>query len=57
MPMTDAVREQVLAGATALELKRSAIRSGMKTLRQSGLTKVHEGITTLEEILRVTMED
>jgi type IV pilus assembly protein PilB len=57
MPMTDAVREQVLAGATALELKRSAIRSGMKTLRQSGLTKVHEGMTTLEEILRVTMED
>jgi type IV pilus assembly protein PilB len=57
MPMTDTVREHILAGATALDLKRSAIQSGMKTLRQSGLTKVAEGVTTLEEILRVTMAD
>ena len=57
MPMTDEVREQVLAGATAMDLKRGAIQSGMKTLRQSGLSKVAEGMTTLEEILRVTMGD
>jgi type IV pilus assembly protein PilB len=57
MPMTDEVREQILAGATALDLKRAAIQGGMKTLRQSGLTKVAEGVTTLEEVLRVTMAD
>jgi len=57
MPLTEAVREQILSGATALDLKRTAIASGMKTLRQSGLTKVAEGVTTVEEILRVTMAD
>ena len=57
MPMTDEVREQVLAGATALDIKKTAIQGGMKTLRQSGLTKVAEGLTTLEEVLRVTMSD
>jgi type IV pilus assembly protein PilB len=57
MPMTDQLREQVLAGATSIELKRTAAQEGMKTLRQSGLTKVAEGVTTLEEVLRVTMAD
>jgi type IV pilus assembly protein PilB len=57
MPLTDEVREQILAGSTALDLKRTAIQGGMKTLRQSGLTKVAEGMTTIEEILRVTMPD
>jgi type IV pilus assembly protein PilB len=57
MPLTDELREQILAGATALDLKRAAIQGGMKTLRQSGLTKVSEGLTTIEEILRVTMPD
>jgi len=57
MPMTDEVREQILAGATALDLKRAAIQGGMKTLRQSGLTKVAEGVTTIEEVVRVTMTD
>jgi type IV pilus assembly protein PilB len=57
MPVGEEVREQILAGATAVDLKRSAIQCGMKTLRQSGLSKVAEGLTTLEEILRVTMAD
>jgi len=57
MPLTDEVREAILSGATALDLKRTAIQSGMKTLRQSGLTKVAEGVTTVEEIMRVTMAD
>ena len=57
MPMSDAVREQILAGATALDLKRTAIQEGMKTLRQSGLEKVAEKMSTLEEVLRVTMAD
>jgi len=57
MPMTDELREQILSGATAMDLKRAAIQSGMKTLRQSGLSKVAEGMTTIEEVLRVTMGD
>jgi type IV pilus assembly protein PilB len=57
MPMGDELREAVLSGATALDLKRTAAQCGMKTLRQSGLTKVAEGVTTLEEVLRVTMAD
>jgi len=57
MPMTEELREQVLAGATALDLKRTAIQVGMKTLRQSGLSKVAEGITTVEEVMRVTIAD
>ena len=57
MPLTDEVREAILSGATALDLKRTAMQSGMKTLRQSGLTKVAEGMTTIEEIMRVTMAD
>ena len=57
MPFTDELREQILAGATALDLKRTAVQGGMKTLRQSGLAKVAAGMTTMEEILRVTMTD
>ncbi len=57
MPMTDGIREQVLSGATALDLKRAAIAEGMKTLRQSGLIHVARGSTTIEEVLRVTMAD
>jgi type IV pilus assembly protein PilB len=57
MPMGDAVREMVLSGATALELKRAAVQDGMKTLRQSGLEHVAAGTTSVEEILRVTLAD
>jgi type IV pilus assembly protein PilB len=57
MPMIDELREQVLSGATALDLKRAAIQSGMKTLRQSGLEHAAQGTTTVEEVLRVTMAD
>lgn len=57
MPITEGIREAVLAGANSLDIKRLAMREGIKTLRQSGLTKVAEGVTTLEEVLRVTMAD
>ena len=57
MPMYEELKELVLNGASAAELKREAMRLGMKTLRQSGITKVKEGITTIEEVLRVTMAD
>jgi len=57
MPMSDELREQILGGVSALELKRTAIAGGMKTLRQSGLTKAAAGMTTIEEVLRVTAAD
>lgn len=57
MPFSDSVRELVLSGANTGELKRAAVKDGMKTLRMSGITKVGEGVTTMEEILRVTMAD
>jgi len=57
MPMWDDLREQVLAGGSATEIKRTSISNGMRTLRQSGLTKVREGLTSLEEVMRVTMAD
>jgi len=55
MEMTDDVRELVLVGASAIELRRKAIEEGMVTLRQSGLTKIKDGVTTIEEVLRETV--
>jgi type IV pilus assembly protein PilB len=57
MPMKEEIKELILARASTTEIKREAIRLGMKTLRQSGIHKVREGITTIEEILRTTLED
>ena len=56
MEVTDELRELVLVGASALELRRKAIDDGMITLRQSGLRKVKEGVTTLEEVVRETVK-
>ena len=55
MEMTDDVRELVLVGASAIELRRKAIEEGMVTLRQSGLKKIKDGVTTIEEVLRETV--
>jgi len=55
MEITDELRELVLSGASALELKRKAIDEGMISLRQSGLFKLREGLTTVEEVLRETV--
>jgi type IV pilus assembly protein PilB len=57
MPMGDELKECVLQGYSSIELKREAIRLGMTTLRQAGLRKMREGVTTLEEIVRVTRSD
>jgi type IV pilus assembly protein PilB len=57
MPIVPDIKEMVLEGASADELKKTASRFGMKTLRMSGLTKVKEGVTTIEEVLRVTFGD
>jgi len=57
MPVKDELKELILQGAPAVEIKKEAIRLGMDSLRQSGIRKVMEGITSLEEVLRVTIED
>jgi len=57
MRFNDALKEMVLGGSSAAELKMGAIKNGMVTLRMSGITKVLAGVTTTEEILRVTMAD
>jgi type IV pilus assembly protein PilB len=56
MDITDELRELVLVGASALELRRKAIDDGMITLRQSGLRKVKDGMTTIEEVARETVK-
>ena len=57
MELTEPLKEFVLNGASAMELKREAIRGGMTTLRRSALNKLLEGITTLSEVLRVSAAD
>ncbi len=57
MPVREEIKDLILEGASAMEVKRTAIRLGMKTLRMSGLTKIKEGVTSVEEILRVTFGD
>jgi len=57
MVVNDALKDLILQGASTSELKAEAIRLGMSTLRRSGLNKVLEGMTTLEEVLRVTASD
>src|SRR5438874_1610069 len=55
MEINDELRELILVGASALELKKKAIEQGMITLRRSGLMKVALGQTTMEEVLRETV--
>jgi type IV pilus assembly protein PilB len=55
MEINDELRELVLVGASALELKKKAIEQGMITLRRSGLVKAALGLTTLEEVIRETV--
>jgi type IV pilus assembly protein PilB len=57
MPMLEPIRELILNGANTAEIKRESMRLGIKTMRQSGLTKLVEGVTSFEEVLRVTVAD
>jgi type IV pilus assembly protein PilB len=57
MRFGDQLKEMVLQGASSAELKAAAIRGGMSSLRMSGIVKILAGVTTAEEILRVTMAD
>jgi type IV pilus assembly protein PilB len=55
MEVNDEIRELILIGASSLELRKKAIEDGMITLRESGLQKVRNGLTTLEEVVRETV--
>jgi type IV pilus assembly protein PilB len=55
MEVDEDLRELVLVGASAMELKKKAVENGMLTLRRSGLTKVKAGLTTMEEVMRETI--
>jgi len=57
MELTEDLKEFVLNGASAVELKREAIRGGMTTLRRSALNKLADGTTTLSEVYRVSSAD
>ncbi|MBN2429644.1 MAG: type IV-A pilus assembly ATPase PilB [Deltaproteobacteria bacterium] len=57
MPMFESIREMVLAGGTTADIKRESMRLGVKTMRQSALTKLKEGALSFEEVLRVTVGD
>jgi type IV pilus assembly protein PilB len=57
MPMREEIKELILNGANTAEIKRESMRIGIKTMRQSGLTKLKEGVTSFEEVLRITVAD
>jgi type IV pilus assembly protein PilB len=57
MVMHEGLKELVLRGASAADLKREAVKMGMSTLRMSAIRKVREGLTTIEETVRVTDSD
>jgi type IV pilus assembly protein PilB len=56
MVIDDEIRDLVMVGASAMELKRKAIEKGMITLRRSGLSKVLAGTTTIDEVVRETVK-
>jgi type IV pilus assembly protein PilB len=56
MEIGEELRELILVGASGLELRRKAVEEGMITLRQSGLRKVKEGVTTIDEVVRETVK-
>ena len=57
MPMYDELKELILNGASSLEIKREAVVHGMRTLRQSGLLHIKNGMTTIEEVMQISVPD
>lgn len=57
MPMYEQIRELVLMGASAAEIKRESIRLGMLTLRRSGINKMIQGVTSIDEVIRSSAKD
>ncbi|TMG99701.1 MAG: type II secretion system protein GspE [Betaproteobacteria bacterium] len=57
LPMTDTLRSMVMKHATATDLRAESVREGMLTMYEDGLRKALKGVTTFEEVLRVTREN
>jgi len=57
MVMTDGLRSLIMRHSTAGDLRAEAVREGMETMFENGLRKSLAGLTTIEEVLRVTRED
>jgi len=55
LEVSEEIREMILSGASSIEIKRKGIEEGMLSLRRSGLVKIKEGITTIEEVVRETV--
>jgi type IV pilus assembly protein PilB len=55
MEITDAIRDLVMVGATSVEIQKRALEEGMLTLRMSGLQKIRDGVTTIDEVRRETV--
>jgi len=55
LEMNETLRDMILTGASAMELREQAMRNGMITLRRSGLRKIQDGVTTIEEVVRETV--
>jgi len=56
LEITDALRELILVGASAIDLRRKGAEEGLVTLRESGLLKIAQGVTTVEEVTRETVK-
>ena len=57
LTMSENIRSQLLANIDAASIRQTAIGQGMVPLRQAGLEKARQGVTTLEEVIRVTQEE
>lgn len=57
MPINEEIRTHIINGSSDIELKKVAVSQGMKSLRQSAISKMKEGVTTIDEVVSVTMED
>ena len=55
LEMSETMKDMILTGASAIELREQAVKEGMITLRRSGCRKVLDGVTTVEEIIRETV--
>ena len=55
MGIDDDIRELILSGGTAIDIKKKAAENGMISLRRSGLIKIKDGVTTIEEVVRETV--
>jgi type IV pilus assembly protein PilB len=55
LEISEEIREMILSGASSIEIKRKGVEEGMLSLRRSGLVKIKEGVTTIEEVVRETV--